>query len=224
MPLGHTMLRSTALLFDYTSTFVQNMREGTTTTHVVSTFRFGLDSKMTKVINLYGGPGTGKSTIAAGLFFLMKSNDISCEMAREYAKDVVWEKRFSVLEDQLYLLAKQTKRIRDLVGQVDYVITDSPILLSVVYAREYRQPVSIEDVACDMYAQFNNIDIFLNRRPEKEYVSKGRLQRQERALRIHEDIRYVFQNYCNSLKSWEVLADYNAPEFIFKEVLGLELP
>ena len=43
------------------------------------------------VINLFGGPGCGKSTIAALLFGKLKQNGINCEMALEYAKDKVWE-------------------------------------------------------------------------------------------------------------------------------------
>jgi hypothetical protein len=43
----------------------------------------------TKVINLYGGPGVGKSTTAVGLFYLMRRASIKCEYTSEYVKDVV---------------------------------------------------------------------------------------------------------------------------------------
>lgn len=44
---------------------------------------------MTSVINLIGGPGSGKSTTAAGLFFRMKSMGVRCELVTEYAKELV---------------------------------------------------------------------------------------------------------------------------------------
>jgi adenylate kinase family enzyme len=41
---------------------------------------------MSKVINLFGGPGCGKSTLAARIFSILKLKDISCELINEYAK------------------------------------------------------------------------------------------------------------------------------------------
>lgn len=46
-----------------------------------------------KVINLFGGPGIGKSTLAAGLFEHMKIAGFNVELVNEYAKDMVWEQR-----------------------------------------------------------------------------------------------------------------------------------
>ena len=61
------------------------------------------------VINLFGGPSTGKSTLAALLFGTLKSKyDLNCEYVNEYAKDLVYEKRNQILlKDQLYIFAKQ---------------------------------------------------------------------------------------------------------------------
>ena len=65
------------------------------------------ESKL-KVINLFGAPGVGKSTIAAGLFYFMKTAGESVEHVTEYAKYLVLTDRVQQLEDeQLYLLAKQ---------------------------------------------------------------------------------------------------------------------
>lgn len=46
---------------------------------------------MKKIICLYGGPGAGKTTTSAGLFFKLKSMGHTCELNREYVKDWVWE-------------------------------------------------------------------------------------------------------------------------------------
>ena len=67
------------------------------------------------VINLYGGPGTGKSTTAAHVFALLKQRDVNAELVREYAKDIVWEGRTHLLSGvfpyQLVIFSKQNKRI-----------------------------------------------------------------------------------------------------------------
>lgn len=43
-------------------------------------------------INLFAGPGTGKSTTAAGVFFEMKRSGMSVEYVTEYAKSLVFSK------------------------------------------------------------------------------------------------------------------------------------
>ena len=43
--------------------------------------------KETLVVNLFGGPGTGKSTMMAGIFAKLKSLGYDCEMCVEFAKE-----------------------------------------------------------------------------------------------------------------------------------------
>ena len=45
----------------------------------------------TLVINLFSGPGVGKSTTAAMVFAKLKMNGVDCEMALEFAKEKVWD-------------------------------------------------------------------------------------------------------------------------------------
>ena len=47
--------------------------------------------KNTLVVNLYGAPGSGKSTGAAYLFSRLKMNGVDCEYVPEFAKSAVWE-------------------------------------------------------------------------------------------------------------------------------------
>ena len=44
--------------------------------------------KNTLVVNLFGGPGTGKSTTMAHVFAELKWRGYDCEMSNEYAKEV----------------------------------------------------------------------------------------------------------------------------------------
>lgn len=50
------------------------------------------ENKNTLIVNLVAGPGTGKSTTMAGVFYKLKSLGIDCEMVTEFAKELVWEK------------------------------------------------------------------------------------------------------------------------------------
>ena len=151
-----------------------------------------------KVINIFGGPGIGKSTTASGLFYVMKKNRLKCEYVTEYAKDLVWEKRFNILaEDPLSLLAEQHRRIQRLRDNVDYVVTDSPILLSAVYANHYQ--AGKEDLGAnglqhfnhltlELFNKFDNYNYFLVHTQKIGYQNEGRLQSSLEALERDEEI------------------------------------
>lgn len=53
-----------------------------------------MDKKRCLVVNLIGGPGCGKSTTTAGLFYELKKKGYNCEMSLEFAKDKVYEESF----------------------------------------------------------------------------------------------------------------------------------
>lgn len=142
---------------------------------------------MSLVINFFGGPGCGKSTTSAGLFYLFKSMGDSAELAREYAKDVVWEGRLHLLENQIYLFAKQLKRLKDLDGKVDYIITDSPLLLGLVYAKDHS--AAFHELILEEFNSFNNLNIFLPR--DKPYYKLGRVQEEAEAVQIDSDIKHI---------------------------------
>ena len=46
-----------------------------------------------KIVNLFGGPGTGKSICAAQIFVDLKFKNKNVELITEYTKDATWEKR-----------------------------------------------------------------------------------------------------------------------------------
>ena len=53
-----------------------------------------MEGKGALCVNLFGGPGIGKSTTAAGVFNLLKLHGIETELITEFAKDLVWEERY----------------------------------------------------------------------------------------------------------------------------------
>jgi hypothetical protein len=139
-----------------------------------------------KVINLYGGPGSGKSTTAALVFARLKQDGFNVELVREYAKDVVYEQRYNLLKHQLYITAKQYKRLKDIqdYGKVKLVITDSPLLLGEYYGRDLKYVESFVDIVDHLYSEFENYDIIVNR--VKPYETSGRMQTLEEAKKIDE--------------------------------------
>ncbi|MCK9155061.1 MAG: ATP-binding protein [Paludibacteraceae bacterium] len=134
----------------------------------------------TLVVNLYAGPGAGKSTMRAGIFERMKNRGYSCEEATEYAKDKTWENNSVVLQNQIYVFGKQHFRISRLLGKVDVVITDSPLLLSLWYGKDLGK--EFKDLVISEYHKMWNLDIFVKR--TKPYNPKGRGQTEEEANEI----------------------------------------
>jgi hypothetical protein len=116
-----------------------------------------------KVINLWAGPGAGKSTTAAGLFFLMKLTGRRVELVTEYAKEVVYDQDPTRIKNQLLILAKQDERLRRLQGQVDYVITDSPLPATWVYAKPPFQDPWFHKTVNAVFRTYDNFNILVSR-------------------------------------------------------------
>lgn len=133
---------------------------------------------MTTIINFFAGPGAGKSTLAAGLFYEMKMRGKNVELVTEFAKDLVWEERHKTIMNQPYIFGKQYNRIMRLIDKVDYIITDSPLLMLCLYASE-NCPASFINSVIDISETFDNINYFVER--VKPYEHIGRIQTFEEA-------------------------------------------
>lgn len=156
----------------------------------------------TIIMNLYGGPGTGKSTIMASLFARLKWDGVNCEMAPEFAKEKVWEGSLDTLDNQIYVFGKQYHAIHRLLGKVDVILTDSPLLLSLYYGS--GQSEAFKALVAETHSSLNNINVFLRR--EKEYNPIGRLQTEDEAKGIDSAVFKVIQNHCRGDKYHEIAA------------------
>ena len=147
-----------------------------------------------KIINLFSGPCGGKSTTAAGLFYIMKISGYSVELVTEYAKDMTWEGRHNILGDQIYLLAKQNRRLERLRDKVDYVVTDSPLIMGVNYAppNYYNHFLPL---AFDLWNSYNNINFYLSNNGDMPYQDIGRNQSKKEADILNKKIyNFLLEN------------------------------
>lgn len=147
---------------------------------------------MTRVVNLFSGPGTGKSTSAAYLFARLKMLGVDAELVQEYVKEWAWQGRQIVPLDQIHFLGEQTQRERNLYSKVDVIVTDSPIHIYRYYAAVSCVPelaAGLSMAISGFYkeaqkAGVEHINVFLKR--SKPYNPKGRWQTEEQARAIDE--------------------------------------
>lgn len=168
--------------------------------------------KDTKVINLYGGPGCGKSTGATHIFSELKLCGISCELVTEFAKDCVWDNSVDLLNDQLLVTAQQWHRVDRLLGKVNYVVTDSPILIGLAYIAPrsyYSAPLT--NLILNLHQSAKTIDVLVKR--VKKYSSTGRIQTETEAKEKDSIIKEIFDKYTNLSSQFYIVGDedgYNA--------------
>jgi nicotinamide riboside kinase len=91
-------------------------------------------------ISLFGGAGSGKTTMAARLFADLKMLGWDVEHIQEYIKARAYEKRFPTSFDQVYVFGNQLHREDRLLHHVNLVVTDSPVLMNLAYARHTGSP------------------------------------------------------------------------------------
>jgi len=175
--------------------------------------------KDTLIVNLFGGPGCGKSTGAAYIFSRLKMAGYDAEYIPEFAKDKVWEGNKQVFENQFYITGKQSWRVARCFGKVDVIITDSPIILGALYCSPDRPMLKAAMIEEFNRYKNNNINIMLKR--VKPYNPNGRNQTEDEAKDIDtltrelldaEKISYFTTEGCES--------GYNEVVGLVEQILG----
>lgn len=137
---------------------------------------------MSLIINMFAGPGAGKSTTAAGLFYHLKQRGFNVELVTEYAKKKTFENNEVSLSKQYYISAKQMYYQELAEKSYDIVITDSPILLGLIYS-DFLKDDDTDASVYEAHSQFllksfnskNNHNIFIKRN-DSTFSSIGRNQ------------------------------------------------
>ena len=175
---------------------------------------------MTKIINLFGGPGIGKSSIAAGLTYKLKKKHIKVDNPYEFPKQLAWDENHLAIKDQLYVLANQHRGIVKSYNKVDYIILDSPILLSLVYKTAYNNNLTypanlytetFDNMVLDIFNQYDNINILLER-SFGEYNEKERYQTIEESKVLDKKIEDILIK--NNLSYFKVKVDEKSVNYI----------
>lgn len=138
-------------------------------------------------VNLYGGPGSGKSSMMADIFAQLKWEGYDCEMVPEYAKELVWAGATG--EDlagrQSEIFTEQLSRVQRIEGKVRVAITDSPIAMNMIYDKNLTD--GQKRLRIQIAERYGGINLFVNR--GKKYNPNGRTQGEAGARRLDTEIR-----------------------------------
>ena len=173
-----------------------------------------------KVINLFGAPGVGKSSIAAGLYSKMKESHYSVELCREYAKYLtITDRNWQLEEEQLYLFAKQHHELFILRGKYKFAITDSPLLLTSFYANPLTTPNSFHQCVTDYNNTFDNINVLVTRdlsAASSVFENEGRIHDRAGSIKIQkEQPQFLEKNKVNYIHL-ELLEGRNNSLYLFE--------
>lgn len=165
--------------------------------------------KLKCVVNLFGGPGIGKSTISPGLFYRFKQLGVETEMVHEYAKELTYEGRKNVLaDDQLYIFAKQHRKLLRIKDVVEYAIIDGPLLFSSIYFSEDSNIYDGElfnPLVLSTFNKYPNFNILLGRNSKYGYQEYGRRQTLPEAIEVDRFLETFLKN--NNIPFTHLLSD-----------------
>ena len=105
---------------------------------------------------------------------------------------------FYVMNDQIYLFGEQWHRTFRMLGKVDFIVTDSPLLMNIVYNR-----VKDEDFDKFIYSRIHklkSLDFFINR--SDVFSEVGRIHNLEQSKEVDKTIKELAKN--NDIKLIEL--------------------
>lgn len=146
-------------------------------------------NKKPLVVNFYGGPGCGKTTAALELTAALKKAGYNVEYVSEFAKQLVLENNTELLKDQQYVTDGQYDLLDRIRNNADVIVTDSPVLLGLVYGKyngisdEYAKKIR------SYYDSFDNFNMFVERPVGSAFQTEGRVHDESQSVQLDGEIK-----------------------------------
>lgn len=185
-------------------------------------------------INLFGGPGCGKSSISSWLFAKLKEDNLDVEFAPEYIKTWTYIQRECKSFDQVYIFAKQLAIEHNILSNSkSLIVSECPILLNCFYGYYNKSPgfKGSISIAQEFEMEFPSTNIFLVR-GDNPYNANFRYHAFEEAIKIDKELLKFMtkwfpiirknirleKNYLAISPILDVISPINEKDYIYKEV------
>ena len=149
-------------------------------------------NKDTLIINLIGGPCSGKSTVAAELFARLKKMGIHCELVSEYIKDRIYEENKTMPHNQIAIFGMEHYNISNKLGKVDVIVHDGSFINNIIYKAEENK--HFDDLIISEYKRFWNLDFFI-KRGNIEFETYGRIHNLKQSKELDKIIKETYDSY-----------------------------
>lgn len=160
-------------------------------------------------INIFGCPGSGKSKLAADVFSYLKENHIPCELSLEVIKDYAYQEIPIEGYINLDAVVQHLKKEHMLLtkAKVKAVITDSPVVLGLFYAKHFKALGyrGLEAIIVEHEKLFPSINIMLRQNTTFPYDTKGRYQTKQESS----DLQYKIFAEVSTFYSTYMKKAYN---------------
>ena len=141
-------------------------------------------------IGILGAPGSGKSTLSAGLYYFSKLFQFKTDLVPEVAK---WDKYKNVDFTKNNYEKDKFKRQKDLESiypqELDILICEAPLIISSIYSEYYRgkdDPIAQEMYRLAEKEKNNYTHFILTRKLHEGFEDFGRNESEEEAEKLHE--------------------------------------
>ena len=154
-------------------------------------------------INLFGGPGSGKTITAAWLFSALACDGYDIALIPEFIKTYAYRHEIpkSRSFDQLYIFASQLAlEEAPSFSDIKHIVTESPVALGCFYAKINKCPCwkHLLAIIKDYDLVHPSTDIFLER-SGIPYLTSGRYQTEKDAINIDKELRIFLKEDCEYL-------------------------
>lgn len=152
-----------------------------------------------KKIAIIGAPGSGKTTIAAGLFYFLKTKRKKVEMIPELVKYKVYEgQKFG--EDGFDVEnTVQQRRMEESVEKsknIEYLICEAPLCNGYFYSSFYKKDAEwpvLKKIALNKIHSYDLV-IFVEHLQDEDYETFGRKEDRNTSLELEQYIKDKFIN------------------------------
>lgn len=146
-------------------------------------------------VNFYGQPSAGKSSSAMQVASYLKNRGCNVEYVNEFAKELVYAKRLHEMANQVFMFASQYKKMDDVdrYEKVPMIITDSPILLGLVYSDHLDYFEELSALIRKIHPKYENIDVMVRR--VKPYNPSGRNQTEAESDALVQKVRSLIPKF-----------------------------